>query len=53
VGAGRIVGADELATLAKRIENAGAQESGDWAGIGALVERLEAKLAIIAGKIPA
>ena len=53
VGAGRIVGADELVTLAKRIENAGAQESGDWAGIRALVDRLGAELAIIAGKIPA
>ena len=53
VGAGRIVGADELAALAKRIENAGAQESGDWTGIRALVDRLDAALAIIAERSPA
>ena len=52
-GAGRIVGAGELAALAKQLENAGAQQSGDWAGIGSLVERLAAELAKIAETVPA
>jgi two-component system sensor histidine kinase EvgS len=52
-GAGRIVGAGELAALAKQIENAGAEESGDWAGIHSLVERLGAALAKIAETVPA
>ena len=53
VGASRIVGADALAALGKRIENAGAQESGDWADVRSLVDRLDAELAIIAAAIPA
>jgi signal transduction histidine kinase/CheY-like chemotaxis protein/HPt (histidine-containing phosphotransfer) domain-containing protein len=52
-GAGRIVGAGELAALAKQLENAGAQQSGDWAGIGSLVERLAAELAKIVETVPA
>ena len=47
-GAGRIVGAGELAALAKQIENAAAQESGDWPRIRSLVDRLDAALAKIA-----
>jgi signal transduction histidine kinase/CheY-like chemotaxis protein/HPt (histidine-containing phosphotransfer) domain-containing protein len=49
-GAGRIVGAGELAALAKEIENAAAQESGDWAGIRSQVERLDAALAAICSR---
>ena len=52
-GAGRIVGAGELAALAKQLENAAAQQSGDWARIGSLVERLDAELAKIAETVPA
>ena len=36
-----------------RGQNAGAQGSGDWAGIGSLVERLGAELAKIADTVPA
>lgn len=52
-GAGRIVGAGELAALAKQIENAAAQQSDDWAGLRSLVDRLDAALAKIADTVPA
>ena len=52
-GAGRIVGAGELAALAKQIENAAAQETGDWPRIRSLVDRLDAALAKIAATVPA
>jgi HPt (histidine-containing phosphotransfer) domain-containing protein len=52
-GAGLIVGAGELTALAKQIENRAAQESGDWAGIRSLVDRLDAALAKVAETVPA
>jgi two-component system sensor histidine kinase EvgS len=52
-GAGRIVGAGELAMLAKQIENAAAQESGEWSDIGSLVDQLDAALAKVAETVPA
>jgi two-component system, NarL family, sensor histidine kinase EvgS len=51
-GAARIVGAGELAALAKRLEHAGAQRSGDWAAIGALVDRLDVALEKVADTVP-
>ena len=52
-GAGRIVGAGELAMLAKRIEHAATQESEEWSDIGALVDQLDAALANLAETVPA
>jgi two-component system, NarL family, sensor histidine kinase EvgS len=48
-GAARIVGAGELATLAKRIEGA----PDDWARLHSLVARLDAALAKVAETVPA
>ena len=43
-GASRIVGADEVAALAGRVEGAAARRSGDWEDLGSLVDRLRAAL---------
>ena len=43
-GASRIVGADEVAALAGRVEGAAVRRSGDWEDLGSLVDRLQAAL---------
>jgi signal transduction histidine kinase/CheY-like chemotaxis protein/HPt (histidine-containing phosphotransfer) domain-containing protein len=43
-GASRIVGADDVAALAGRVEGAAARRSGDWEDLRSLVDRLQAAL---------